>query len=918
MPVSVEFSAIGDPVLKGALRKAVTDVLGQAAGDWRVSLAGSQSNDLWLVSVRGPNVRRDYELNGADGQHRPEFLKTLLQGYALSTKPRNVTALDIPEDTLQRVFQHAPTISDIHKVTRALSKAWALSPSDPHVFEEFLARKGIKIKYKSPDASNVKLPSAAEMAQYRQSFNAEWHQVASETELLVEWLVSGPLLVEFLDELRSFSLTLRELAYRTAMKSGKEQARVLILSALSRESPRLWEETLAAVPRDPLIDSFRMFMRDPNSALSLRQPAAEIESESQTTVETLFLIASLAVADQRRAIKELTESARKELLNSAGALYDLLPDVAFGNFVLNRLAVFICLVEPKGERSRRAIERLIEASHPTTVDLLVSMREPDLLGKAFADLPDNITERHSTYAARLVDAIRTGPIEPLEQGSARLSKWSQSKLPLLAIAAQAALLKLNQGSKTQLNKTLMRMARSDKSNSIATWLENNGDLLDQIDIARFPAKFWKHLVASFAISAPEKIESMIGSLTKGVPGSKHLRDVLQTLAAVQSPAVDSVVQNLLRQEMRKDIDAELLNDSSIHATIRRHFWSIIEDVEESKRLLLFDAILSGIHAREVFAFLQSGLTQSRKRSNKTLSDCIANSFIPLALSRGRIGAIEVQEFPDDSFKEEIASSLVGKALKDWVFLLHFPGTWSSRRTELKKQVSARIEMSLQVALMNSKRDPTLRANIEGLSVEVRRWIDLDSPAMDRSFEIAHTMGIPQKLTEGPATLEAFFLRQPSHPQELILFLAQNNWALPYLSSQRGSWPGFNVILDQITKSYVFIRGLRNRGEAEIANLNGAILTDLAIAIRQSVSNIEEQLAGYFAFRQLLGEIGIGQVAAVLGAGISEQEHGTEETRLLRDPGRQGKYRIFSLGMKVNKKVVDVAIAVKSGVEDDRD
>jgi DNA-binding FrmR family transcriptional regulator len=853
-----------------------------------------------------------------DGQHRPEFLKTLLEEYALAGKPRTLTAIDIPEDTFHRILRHAPTVSDVLRVMGALSKAWALSPSNPQVFEEFLARKGVKIRYKSPNSANVKLPSDVEMAQYRESFNAEWRKVVSETEFLIEYLVAGPFLVEFLDELRGLSSALRELVYRTAIRSGKEQARVLILSALSRESPRLWEETLAAVPRDPVIDSFRMFMRDPNSSLSLSQPTSELNAESQSTVGTLFRIASFAIVDQGRAIEELTEPTRKLLLDCAATLYDLLPDIAFGSFALNRLAVFICLAEPKAERARRAVERLIAASHPTTADLLVFMRDPELLAKAFADLPDNITERHSAYAARLVDAVRIGPLQMLEQSGPRLSKWSQSKVPLVAMAAQAALLNLNQGNKAQLNKTLLRVARSDKTNSIGSWLENNSDLLAQIDIARLPSRIWKHLIARFAASEPRRVETVINGLMKGASHSRYLKDVVQTLATVQSAPVDSVLQNLLRQELSKGINTELLNDTTIHTIIRRYFWSIIEDVEASRRLEVFDAIVSGIHAREVFSFLQSGLTQSRQQSDTALSDCIANSFVPLALSEGRIGPVEVQEFSDDSFKQQIASSLVEKALKDWVFLLHFPGTWRSRRAELKKQISSRVETGLQVALLNSKRDSSLGGTIEGLAGEVRRWIDRDSPTMDRSLEIANNMGIPQKLTEGSATLESFFLKQPTHPQELILFLAQNNWALPYLSLQRGSWPTFNIILEQLTKSYVFIRSLRTRGEADIANLSIAILTDLAITIRQSVSNIEEQLAGYFAFRQVLGEIGIRPVADELGAAISELDQGTEEKRLLRDPGRQGKYRIFSLGMKINKKVVDVAMVAKSGVDDDRD
>jgi hypothetical protein len=560
----------------------------------------------------------------------------------------------------------------------------------------------------------------------------------------------------------------------------------------------------------------------------------------------------------------------------------------------------------------------VSALHPTTVDVLVSMRKPHLLKKAFAELPENITERQVMYAAKLIDAIRSGPLEILNEGSARLGKWSQSKLPLLAVAAQAAMVRLNQAGKAQFNKTLLRIARADKSNAIGFWLENNSEIIDLIDIERLPARTWKYLLACYAVREPNKVEKLLASHIKGAHRSKYLKEAIQALSTVQSPNADFILESLLGRELHKGIDDELRKDESIARVVRKYFWLIMETIEEPAKLELFDAITSKIEVRETFSFLQSGVNQGHRQSNEALLNCIASAFVPRALSKGRIGSAEVQQFSDDLFKQTIAFSLVEQSMKDWVFLTHFPGAWQTRRTELKKHISSRVETGLQIGLLNSQRDSALRSNLERLVRDVRSWIDRDSPAIDRSLEIAQNMGIPQKLSENVPTLETFFLRQPSHPQELILFLAQNGWALPYLATQRGAWPTFNVILDQLTKSFVFIKGLRTRGEAEIADLNTSILTDLAISIRSSVSNIEEQLAGYFAFRQILSELGIQPVSAELGAAVSENELGTEEGRSLREPGRQGKYRIFSLGMKVKKKVVDVAIAAKSGVEDDRD
>ena len=47
MAVLVEMHHTGDPALRSEVVAAIEHVLADRAGDWRVSIVGSQANDRW-------------------------------------------------------------------------------------------------------------------------------------------------------------------------------------------------------------------------------------------------------------------------------------------------------------------------------------------------------------------------------------------------------------------------------------------------------------------------------------------------------------------------------------------------------------------------------------------------------------------------------------------------------------------------------------------------------------------------------------------------------------------------------------------------------------------------------------------------------------------------------------------------------
>jgi hypothetical protein len=58
---------------------AIEHVFADRAGDWRVSIVGSQANDRWEMNIAGPKgFERSYTLEGTSGEHRPDVIRGIV------------------------------------------------------------------------------------------------------------------------------------------------------------------------------------------------------------------------------------------------------------------------------------------------------------------------------------------------------------------------------------------------------------------------------------------------------------------------------------------------------------------------------------------------------------------------------------------------------------------------------------------------------------------------------------------------------------------------------------------------------------------------------------------------------------------------------------------------------------------------
>jgi hypothetical protein len=69
----------GDPADHADILAVIEHVLADRAGDWRVSILGSQGNDRWEMTIFGPHgFERSYTLEGSVGEHEPNFIGSIV------------------------------------------------------------------------------------------------------------------------------------------------------------------------------------------------------------------------------------------------------------------------------------------------------------------------------------------------------------------------------------------------------------------------------------------------------------------------------------------------------------------------------------------------------------------------------------------------------------------------------------------------------------------------------------------------------------------------------------------------------------------------------------------------------------------------------------------------------------------------
>jgi hypothetical protein len=902
MPISIEMSAIGDPETKMVIESVLRDVMGSRSGTWRISVIGSQLNDIWELKVRGPNTNRLYKLYGPDGQHDPTFVRALLTDSFASPPAPSVALVAPVADAWIRLSNSGGSDSDVRKALQFVTENWSRASDDFSV-----TRKWGSL---SPE----------EETRRRVALDKETRAQTEEFEKLVWGVAQGPVAIEFFRALEGLPIALKQMAYVKGFRSASEENRVLILCALSRESQNFIEGCVTEFPGDLLMETFRSFLRDPNGALKLRnQGLSDLGSVSR--VEVLLGIASLRVPDQNRYIGELTADLRSALSGIADRLIRTLPNESFGRFTRLRLSVFFCLAAANRRDADHAKLVLTSEPDPVVIDVLMLTEGLSALVPTFKQLTVSVGEQQPAYAVAIIDSLRVNAPDVLSGATDKLGSWSKSKSALLAVASQAALLRLQRVDAKDFQKVFLKAARSKENGDLAQWFARNPDFLKCINLSRLPRNLWKSLLNSFLPADPHLARLLIEAKLETSDAERYWQESIESLAKTGAPASEQLLTEVILRELQRGSGFEkrrTLNTDPARSLIQRRYWALATRVDEEGKLQLFDAIKKKVTSVEAVQLLRSGLASQDHHAAQDLRTWITNAFVPYLLRTGALDPSFGQTLDDASFKETLARQLAVAVLADWQYLREFPRVWDSLRKDAKSRLLSHLRGGLQVALLNTRQDSPLHASVKRLSNSLNEWAEKDSPLLESEFKLTLSFDCPTALDEDRGILEDFFRRPPKHPHDPALFLGANPWSFKYLFHEQRNWPKQEILLESICKSFAFIANLRTRAYESAEGINKSVLLDMGIAIRIILADIETEVAGYFAFRDVLADVGLQAVAPRLGAAVKGIDQSGEDYRIVREPGRPGRLRVFSTGLKAADRVLDTATVTQSGAEDDRD
>jgi hypothetical protein len=294
-------------------------------------------------------------------------------------------------------------------------------------------------------------------------------------------------------------------------------------------------------------------------------------------------------------------------------------------------------------------------------------------------------------------------------------------------------------------------------------------------------------------------------------------------------------------------------------------------------------------------------------------------YIPRLFEGGVLSARFLVGLPDPRLQASFVNLLCVITLQRVGALQTLIAEWPNTRSAFKQKLAEKLSVGLRIAVTQIQNNEGLRARLVNLEGLVQAWLVSESPRLDPAILSVAEIVIPEAWPESEESLGVFFSRRLQTPHEISYMFALNPRAIDiYLSRPNTTWPKFDILAEQIIKSMIYFARLNDKALALRQSLEEDIKIDLGIILREPLSEIEEMIAGFFVFRDILREIGLAEAVPALGHVVKADELSSDKHKFVRDPSQQGRLRLFGLGLRAEDKIIGSAKVQKSGDADDRD
>ncbi len=818
---------------------------------------------------------------------------------------------ELIEEAWQRLANRGGSEDDVRRIVPFLAKLWELDPSDPRAFDDWLERKSLPKKKDLP---------LFILAGHKKDFDAEQHAKVDRTRGLIEGLTLGPWSAEFLTSFGAFCSALKGFAFRTAISVGRNEQLLFIFSALTEEDKRLAQEWVRDLPVSPLQRTLTAYFKNSRVPLAIQEGPAIAPDSGASAVERLLRYASLPPERLRKELQDSSKSEIEALVALAEGLLQRLPERKFGRFIKLNLAVYVCIAAPNSASVPVAAQALISTNEPAVAEILASLGKTWLRDELARSQGVPLSGRER-FVAALMDVCRTHYSDSLAYFEGEIKSLAKAAPRVLVVAARAILISLHQKDEKRFETLLVEALRNDKSQQVSEWLVRNPDFVRHIRVDKTPIKTIEGVLGSCLVHQPvlaRKLAERILAEAAFPAQLKYWQEALWALAKIGDAESDAVFNSfvMLRQRNgQNDQLTDLLMDEPANSLLKKNFWTLVSGTDNVDHWnFLFRAYRARVAEAALLNFLEVGYERGG-----AVATWILAQLIP-AMSRDEtVSPTFPRAISNTTFLIEIAKNIARDAVTNADFLRSFAGQWDSARVSFKRRLLRGVGCGLRVALQNSTAETQMHHRLVSLSQAIEDWGAGDSPRLDPTLRSRASSTPTPAIVPSKARVESFFQGQLRSQAEFTLFAGSNPWAIDFLfGSERGAWPKPEFVVEQIIRTSVVEAGLRARAESELANLPRTLRVELGVILRETLQEIESDMAGYFAFRDILGDSGFEPVMPRLGGQVKQTELTSQRHKLVRDSNRRGRLRAFSLGLQVEDVVVGSGLVMNSGDDDDRD
>lgn len=806
----------------------------------------------------------------------------------------------------ERVIRGVGSRSDIHQVVPTLAQWWTIPISDPRLFETFLKSKGVD--------RWVRALSTDEEARYKREFAELQKQKLEETKELISGATNSDQALEFFSSLSNLSFELKRFAYETALESANGEQQLLLLSVLSSDDVKIAKELVPRHGDKPAFVLFHAYTAGITDLSAIQKGDTETKSKDRTDI--LISICSRRLDGQKKMLELLPQTDRLSVIKATEFLFGVLPNHAFGRFVRLRLAAFLCLVDRQSPLIERAKELLVQ-SCDSGVPMILSRMGSVHLVEALESLKREGDQKFNIYAAGLIDQLREHHSQEIGSLEQLLQRLAASKSPLIATSAIYALALRGNTTPEEFQRRISEYLKKDKDGAVAQWIADNATALRFLTAKQIPVKSWQILANRIATSANRSaIDSLISFLSdlQPKPRQRYREEMLRSLIASRDEKNMAFVRAFLASQMNSATSQEaasLFSGQSVRPFAAMNFVEIASQSGGDTKTYLVKVLrpFSGTEAMRIMQDLSHAAPEMRAwAADELIPVLLEDDGLPIDFPRG---------MNDLDFLAQIIDKLAAFLANHVRALSEFPGSWHRER-DLKKRELADVALrGLAMSISNTAFDD-LKKTLQRIRSVIEAWMATNTPRVDVLASVDQIPSIgPVPSSDSDALEQAF--QSARSPHEVPVFLAFNPWALRELHSDRGRrWPTLPIVSEQVVRSFVHFAKLDARARCELDQVHEAVRIDLAIHLRDALSDLEHDLAGYFIFRSMLSENGLVKAVENLGGLVEEADLSSTRHKVIRDPARKGKLRIFGTGIVVGRKVISGATIMKSGDSDDRD